>query len=307
VSPTRIVTLDLVDRDLDPDAWQALGALGPVVRTRRGDPDLPIHLADADAVLVQLGVSVDRALLAHAPKLRYVGVFGTSMGRIDLAACAARGVVVRNVPGFSTEAVAELAVAITLDHLRGLTDARGRAARGDLAEAPHVGRELRDLHVGIVGMGAIGSRVASILGAGFGADVRHWSRTARAEHAAHAMTLDALLTRSEVVSVHVALTEETRGLLDRTRVAQIPRGALLVHLSPLELLDLDALVERLRVGSLWLATDHGDELAPETLALLRSLDHCILYPPIGYATDRARTARSAGLLAALRHGLSGSR
>lgn len=264
--------LELAERDLDPDDWQALAALGEVVRAGRDDAALPAYLAQADTLLVQLGVTVDRALLDRAPQLRYVGVFGTSMGRIDRAECAARGIVVGNVPGFSTEAVAELAVAITLDHLRGLTDARTRAARGDLAEAPHVGRELRDLNVGIVGMGAIGTRVASILGAGFGADVRHWSRTARAEHAAHAMTLDALLTRSEVVSVHVALTEETRGLLDRTRVAQIPRGALLVHLSPLELLDLDALVERLRVGSLWLATNHGDELAPETLALLRSLD-----------------------------------
>ena len=301
--PPRIVTLDLADRDLPPDDWQALGELGAVARTHRSDPDLHIHLAEADAVLVQLGVSVEGALLAHAPKLRYVGVFGTSLGRIDLAACAARGVVVRNVPGFSTEAVAELAVAITLDHLRGLTDARGRAARGDLAEAPHLGRELRDLRVGIVGRGAIGSRVASILGAGFGADVRHWSRTTRAEHAAHAMTLDALLARSEVVSVHLALTDETLGLLERPRIARIPRGALLVHLSPLELLDLDALIERLREGSLWLATDHGDELAPETLAILRSLDHCILYPPIGYATERAHAARARGLLAGLRDAL----
>ncbi len=300
MQPRRIVMLDFADRDLGLEDWQALGALGTVVRARHDEANVSALLADADALLVQLGVGVDRALLESAPRLRYVGVFGTSMGRIDLAACAARDVLVRNVPDFSTEAVAELSIAIMLDHLRGLTGARRRAEQGDLTEKPALGRELRELPVGIVGMGAIGARVASILDHGFGAEVRHWSRTPRELPRTPRMDLDALLARSEIVAVHLALTDETRGLLDHERLARIPSGALLVHLSPLELFDFDALIDRLREGTLSFVTDHGDELSPDALAILSGSQGCTLYPPIGYATDRARAARIEGLIAGLR-------
>lgn len=295
--------LDFADHDLGPEDWDALAAQGTVTRIAHDDAALWTHLAEADALLVQLGVTVDRALLEAAPRLRYVGVFGTSTGRIDLAACAARDVLVRNVPGFSTDAVAELAIAIALDHLRGLTSARIRAGQRDLTEPRTLGRELRGLPVGVLGMGAIGSRVASILDHGFGAEVRHWSRTPRELPRTPRMDLDALLARSEIVAVHVALTDETRGLLDASHIARMPRGALLVQLSPLELLDLDAVIARLRDGSLTLATDHGDELPAETLSTLRTLSGCALYPPIGYATDRARAARARGLLSGLRDAL----
>lgn len=292
--------LDFADADLDADAWRTITELGALVRSSRPASDLPQQLREADTVVVQLGVTVDRALLDLAPKLRHVVVFGTSLGRIDLAACAARDVEVRNVAGWCTDSVAELTIALVLDHLRALPLERARGASGDLGETRALGRELRDLRIGVVGMGAIGARVSAILEHGFGADVRHWSRTARPEHTAQALPLDELLARSDVLTVHLALTEETRGLLDASRIARMRRGALLVHLSPLELLDLDAAVARIREGTLHLATDHGDELDPPALATVRALEGCVLYPPIGYATERARAARVSGLLSHLR-------
>lgn len=292
----RIVVLDFEDHHLEPADWSRLSALtAELHRARSTDPELPARLADADGLLVPLGVTVTRAWLDAAPRLRYVGVLGTSKGRID-AEAGRRGITVRNVPGYSTEAVAELATAIILDHLRGLSGARARAAGGDLAEARSGGRELRGRRVGIVGLGAIGRRVAEITSRGFDADVCVWSRTPRPETGLRHVALDELLTRSEIVSVHVALTPETRGLLDARRLACLARDVLLVHLAPPELLDLAALRARLGDGSLHFVTDHGDELDPADLDAVRGSATATLYPPIGYATLEARLALREGFL-----------
>ena len=295
----RIVMLDFAEDDLEPEDWSALRALtAELDRCRSTDPELRARLRAADCLLVQLGVAVTPELLDAAPRLRYLGVFGTSTGRIDVTA-SRRGIAVRNVPGFSTEAVAELAIGIALDHLRDLSGARARAARGDLSEPRNLGRELRGLRVGIVGLGAIGRRVAEIAGRGFGADVCYWSRTPQPDAGIPRVELDALLEGSDVVSVHLALTPETRALLDAAPIARCRDGALLVHLAPPEILDVPALIGRLRERSLHFATDHGDEMDPRDVEVLRGLDACTLYPPIGYGTREARTLRRERFLAEL--------
>jgi phosphoglycerate dehydrogenase-like enzyme len=295
----RIVAMDVSDDDLTPEGWRALDALAhEVVRVQRAGPPLPDVLARADALLVGLGVAVSGAMLEAAPRLRYVGVLGTSLASIDTAVNA-RGVIVRTVPGYATESVAELAIGIVLDVLRDLANARSRAASGDLSEARVLGRELRGLPVGVLGLGAIGRRVVAILRDGFAADVRAWSRTARPELDGVEDTLEAVLSRSDVVIICLALTSETRGLLDDARLAHVRDGATIVHLCPAEILRVEAVLPRLRAGTLRLVTDHGDELAPTDLAALRASGACTLYPPIGYATREAMAARQARAIAEL--------
>lgn len=296
----RLVLLDFRKDDLAPQDWAALGALADecVCATSEG-PALPELLREADALLVQMGVVVTREMLEAAPRLRYVGVFATSTAYVD-AEGGRRGIVVRGVPDYATEAVAELAVALALDHLRDLSGARARAARGDLSEPRVPGRELRSLRVGVLGMGPIGRRVAEIVHHGFGAEVAGWTRTPRPDLEIRALALDEVLARSEVLFVHLALARETRGLLDAARLAALPDGALLVLLSPPGLIELPALVARLEAGTLHLVTDHGDELEPRELERLRSLPTVTLVPPIGYGTREAWDARRAKLLAGLR-------
>lgn len=291
--------LDFEEHDLAPDDWRALRALTEELdRCRSSDPELHARLADADCLLVQLGVEVTDDLLDAAPRLRYVGVFGTSTGRVEAA--RRRGLAVRNVPGFSTEAVAEFAVGIVLEELRGLSAARRRAAAGDLSEPARHGGELRARRFGVLGLGAIGRRVAEIAAHGFGADVRAWSRTPRPEAGFARMEVAELLADSEIVSVHLALTPETRGFLDAERIARMGQGALLVHLAPPELLDLRALIARLSDGSLRFVTDHADEMERRDVEALSALDACTLYPPIGYCTREAKATRRARFLASLR-------
>lgn len=302
----RIVMLDFAESDLEPEDWSALGALTlELQRCRSVDPELRARLRDADCLLVQLGVAVTAEMLDAAPRLRYVGVFGTSTGRID-AGASARGIAVRNVPGFSTEAVAELAIAIALDHLRDLTRARQQAARGDFSEPTRLGRELRGRRVGVLGLGAIGRRVAEIAGRGFGAEVRYWSRTPRPDAGIPRLEIDPLISGSEIVFVHLALTPQTRGLLDAERIARLEGAALVVLLAPPELVDMSALVARLEDRTLYFATDHGDEMDPRDLEALRGIDACGLYPPVGYGTGEARAARRAGFLAEIGRFLSGA-
>ena len=299
-----IVLLDFEEHDLAPEDWHALGELADELqRCRSSDPELRARLAGADCLLVQLGVAVTPELVAAAPALRYVGVFGTSTGRIDVGE---RRIAVRNVPGFSTEAVAEFAMGVVLEQLRELGLARRRAAHGDFSEPIRHGRELRGRRLGVVGLGRIGRRVAEIARHGFGADVSYWSRTARADADLPRVELDALLARSEIVSVHLALTSETRGLLDAGRIARIADGALLVHLAPPELLDVGALIEHLRAGRLRFVTDHADEMERRDVEALSGIEACTLYPPIGYGTREARATRRERFLAELRSFLSPS-
>jgi len=301
----RIVLLDFEEHDLAPEDWRALGELADEVqRCRSSDPELRARLARADCLLVQLGVAVTPELVAAAPALRYVGVFGTSTGRIDVGE---RRIAVRNVPGFSTEAVAEFAIGIVLEHLRELGSARERAARGDFSDPVWPGRELRGRRLGIVGLGRIGRRVAEIAARGFGADVRYWSRRAACDDGIPRLELDELLATCEIFCVHLALTPETRGLLDARRIARIADGALLVHLAPPELLDVAGLIEQLRIGRLHFVTDHADEMDRRDVETLSRLETCTLYPPIGYGTREARVARRARFLAELRSFLASAR
>ncbi len=298
--------LDFEEHDFQPEDWRALRSLTDELdRRRSSDREIHARLAEADCLLVQLGVAVTPELLEAAPRLRYVGVFGTSIGRIDLG--SRRGIAVRNVPGFSTEAVAEFAIGVVLDHLRELSAARRGGALGDFAEPVRHGRELRGRRFGVLGLGSIGGRVAEIAQRGFGADVRYWSRTPRPEAGFPRLELDALLADSDILSVHLALTPETRCLLDAERIARIRDGALLVHLAPPELLDLQALARRLRDGRLHFATDHADEMDRRDVEVLARIDACALYPPIGYCTREATEARRARFIGDLRSFLESAR
>ena len=121
------------------------------------------------------------------------------------------------------------------------------------------------------------------------------------------MEIEPLLEISEIVSVHLALTPETRGFLDADRIARIGEGALLVHLAPIELLDLEALLRRLREGSLRFVTDHADEMDRRDVEMLSGTETCALYPPIGYCTREAKSTRRERFVADLRSFLGSTR
>ncbi len=249
-----------------------------------------------DAVVAEIGAPVDHALLERFPRLRLVVVYGTDPSGIDHAAAASRAVAVANVPGYSTEAVAEFVFAAALDHLRLMSLARARGHSGEFGTNGLCGTELRGKRLGVLGLGRIGARTAEIGARGFRMEVAYWSRSARPELESalglRRRPLGELLSRSEVIAVHLPLTAETRGLLGKEALGQIRSGALVASTSPTMLFDLEALEDRLARGAFSFAFDHGDELPLEKRLRLLALGNVIAYPPIACLTDEAQRTKA---------------
>ena len=207
-------------------------------------------------VLIINKVAVDAVLMDRAPKLRLVCVSATGTDNIDLDAAAARGIIVRNVAGYSTESV----VQATFTHLLSLLgrsayfDAYvkdGRYSEGGLftdSRLPFT--ELAGKAMGIVGMGTIGSRVAQVACA-FGMDVAYYS-TSGTSHCTDypSLPLGELLRRSDVVSIHAPLNSRTGGLIGEAELAMMKPGAVLLNLGRGGIVDEEALAAALDAGAI---------------------------------------------------------
>jgi glyoxylate reductase len=268
-------------------------------------PDGPLAGADGAGVeaLAVVGELVDDAVLDRFPDLRLVANYGVGYDSIDVAACSARGVTVTNTPGVLDAATADLALALVLAARRRLIEGdmyvrSGRWGSG-WAEAELVGDEVSGATLGIVGLGRIGSAVAR-RAAGFEMRVLYTRR-----HRLDAETeqrlgleffeLDDLIAESEVVTVHVPLTLETRGLIDRRRLALLPGGATFVNTARGAIVDEDALVAELVSGRIRAGLDvfaHEPRVPPELL----ELPNVVLTPHLGSATTPTREAMTRVLV-----------
>jgi len=218
--------------------------------------ELGVQLAGASALIVRNKTLVDEKLLAGAPMLKVVGRLGVGLDNIDLPGCAARGIEVIPATGANALAVAEYVVGTAMLLLRGAylstaTVAVGKWPRAALSD----GRETAGKTLGIVGFGGIGrlaGRLARSLGmnvTGFDAQIAADAAVWREEQAI-ARTLDELLRASDVVTLHVPLTPETRNLVDATKLALMKPGAILINTARGGVVDEAALAAALRSGRL---------------------------------------------------------
>jgi (S)-sulfolactate dehydrogenase len=217
---------------------------------------LRAQLAGAAAMIVRNRTRVTDELLDAAPALKVVGRLGVGLDNIDLEACRARAVEVIPATGANAQAVAEYVICTAMLLLRGAYSASAEVAAGQWPRARlSRGRELAGKMLGLVGFGGIG-RVTGGLAQALGMDVvAHdpWIKAedARArEQGVQLVGLDELLARSDVVSLHVPLTDDTRNLLDRDRLASMKRGAVLVNTARGGIVNESALAGLLRDGHL---------------------------------------------------------
>lgn len=219
-------------------------------------PRLLRAVADADAVIVRNRTQVRGELLAACKQARIIGRLGVGLDNIDVPACQARGLRVIPATGANALSVAEYVITAAMLLLRGAylssaEVARGRWPRNALGN----GRETAGRTLGIIGFGSIGQTTAR-LARGLGmrvqafdpllpADAPLWAQTG----VAHA-GLDELVASSDVVTLHVPLTDATRGLFGAARIAAMKKGAVLVNTSRGHIVDLPALVAALRAGHL---------------------------------------------------------
>jgi len=245
--------------------------------------ELAAHLTDADALVTMLTDPIRAAAIDAAPRLKIIANVAVGFDNIDVSYARSKNIVVTNTPDVLTDAVAELTWALILAVARRVVEGdrtvRARAWNG-WAFDYMLGAGLAGKQLGIVGGGRIGRAVAARAGA-FGMRVA-MARTAQ--------SLDQLLNTSDVVSLHVPLTPETRHLIDRTALARMKRSAYLINTSRGPVVDEEALAwalaERLIAGA---ALDVYEQEPRVTADLLR-LDNVVLTPHLGSATTETRTA-----------------
>jgi len=247
------------------------------------------RMKDSEVVIVS-NIPLRAEVLSQCPKLQFLNVAFTGLDHIDLAYCQAHGIKVKNASGYATQAVAELAVGLMLDVLRQITFLDGRIREGGVRGA-FLGRELHGKTVGIVGTGAIGIRTAKLLQA-FGCRVIAWSRTEKPEVAAMGIpyvSLPELMQGSDIISLHVPLTDETKYLISRDLLALCKPTAVLVNTARGNVVDMDALAEFLRDGRIagaGIDVYEKEPPLPQDHALVQA-PHCVLVPHVGYATREA--------------------
>jgi len=250
-------------------------------------------LQEADALIPSFGVKVDQELLAAAPKLRVIAQSAVGYDNIDIAACAAAGVPFGNTPGVLVDATADLTLALLLIVMRRLGDAweHVRSGRWSDGQALPYGSDLANKTLGIVGMGDIGSAVATRARA-CGMDIVYHNRTRRIgdeQIPAVWLPLGELLRTSDCVVALTPLTERTRGMFNHDLFAQMKAGAFFVNASRGTVVTTDDLTAALESGHLGgAALDVTDpEPLPASHPLLK-LRNVFVSPHIGSATEDTR-------------------
>jgi len=251
------------------------------------DGRLAALLPEAE-VLLHVLKPATAAIIAQAPKLRLIQKIGVGVNTIDLTAARSRGIAVANMPGTNTTAVAETALLLMLAALRDLpaTDRATRAGQGWSLGAglqERVG-ELRGRTVGLIGAGMVPRALIPML-RGFGAKPVYASRSEHPDLGIPRMPLPDLLANADIVSLHVPLVPETERMIDRTALARMKPGAILINTARGGLVDEPALVEALRTGRLQAAglDVFGEEPVRPDNPLLR-LDNVVLMPHVAWLT-----------------------
>ncbi len=266
-----------------------LDSFGRVVAYDLTAPDELIpRLQGADAVICNK-TPLTAAVLAACPSVRYVGLFATGYNNVDVAYAAAHGVTVCNVPGYSTEAVAQHTVALLLALTNRVHEYNATVAEGDWVRSrtfsyfPLPLTELCGKTMGIVGYGAIGRRVGALARA-FGMTVLACRRHPVDEPGVQQVPFKTLLERSDVVSMHCPLNADSAGMMDAAAFARMKSGAIFLNTSRGGLVDEAALRDALASGHLLGAG--VDVLCTEPMppaCPLLSLPNCLVTPHIAWA------------------------
>ncbi len=261
---------------------------------REDEETLAERMREADVAVIS-NIKLSASVLQQCPRLKYLSVAFTGLDHIDLKYCAEHNITVQNAAGYSTTAVSELAVGMMLDLLRNIVTLHELTHQGG-SRGTFLGRELRGKTVGIVGTGAIGTATARLLLA-FGCKVLAWSRSRRQEVEALGVTytsLDDLLRQSDIVSLHVPLNDETRGLIGERELELMKPTALLVNTARGPVCDIAAVGKALVAGRIaGAAFDVFEKEPPLPLDhLLLSSKRCLVTPHVAFATEESFAARA---------------
>ena len=293
----KIVILDgytLNPGDLD---WTTVRELGKCVIYERTATDQIVERAhDADIILTNKTV-LSAETLEQLTELKYIGVLATGVNVVDLNAAQQHDIVVTNVPGYSTDSVAQMVFALLLEMTQHVGLHNSLVQQGDWVNCDDFSftarplMELAGKTIGIVGFGKIGRSVAQIATA-FGMNVLiHTAHPEKyqGETKLKFVDIDQLFSVADVISLNCPLTEATEDLVNTARLARVKEGALLINTGRGPLIDDEAVAEALEEGYLGgYATDVLSQEPPNEDNPLLAAPNCIITPHIAWATVEAR-------------------
>jgi glyoxylate reductase len=281
--------------------------IGPMDATEM-DPSLIAMLPQAEGLFVLLTIPVTETMLRRASRLRVISNMAVGVDNIDVAACTRRNIPVGNTPGVLTESTADLTMALLLSIARKIPEASLDARQGrwvTWSPAGWLGMELNGSILGIIGMGKIGQAVAC-RALGFGMQVIFTDPQIKSVSGGSQVSLDELLERSDVISLHAPLTPETRGMINPNTLSKMKQSSILINAARGPLVDTSALTVALQEGKI--AATAIDVTEPEPLPPshpLYSLPNCLIVPHIGSATQQTRRRMAELACANLIAGLHG--
>lgn len=287
-----------------------------VQRARRADDVPDSSWASCDAMILWQGVAILAATVGRLKRCRIIVRAGVGYDDVDVTACGERGIPVCNVPDYGTSEVADHTIALMLALTRGIATfhevLKRDPVRGWRYLAAPLVQRLRGKTFGVIGLGRIGAATA-LRARAFGLEAAFYDPHLPDGHElalgfGRAQTLDGLLARADVVSLHTPLTDETRGMIDKRAIARMKQGALLINTARGALVDLEALYDGLKEGPLaGAALDVMPEEPPDsTHPLVRAWQndepwltgrliitpHAAFYSPAGIEELRRKTAQT---------------
>ncbi len=301
----KIVVLDGYALNPGDLSWAEIEILGELKVYERTPEELIVERAGDAEILLLNKTPMSSETLKKLNRVRFIGVLATGYNVVDTEAAREQGILVTNIPAYSTASVAQLVFALLLeichhvgDHDRSVQAGEWTACQ-DYSYWKHPLIELQGKILGIIGAGRIGLAVATIAQA-FGMQVVAFSRTPNSAHESENfryVTLDELYAQSDVISLHCPLSESTEGMINTAAIAKMKPGVILINTSRGGLVREADLGEALRTGHIFAAAVDVVSIEPiQSGNPLLGVSNCIITPHIGWAPLESRR-RLMGILA----------
>ena len=293
----NIVVLDgftIVQNDLNWDEFKEYGEL--ICYDRSNRDQVMNRVKDADLIITSKCI-IDKGVIDNSPKLKYIGVIATGYDNVDIDYATKKSITVTNIPAYSTDSVAQFTFALLLEAANRVGTHNDSTHSGEWSKSvdfsymltPQI--ELSGKTMGIVGYGNIGQRVAAIAGA-FGMNVLVCSSHMNEDDNTDSIKfveIKTLLAKSDVVSLHCALTHKNKEMINEKTIKYMKKNAILINTARGSLINTDDLAKALKAKRITAAAlDVLPEEPPHTENPLTALPNCIITPHIAWITREAR-------------------
>lgn len=270
------------------DECKTLEALGHevVIYADRCPEKNAERAADAD-IVVESNMPLHKDFFDACPNLKMLSIAFTGLDHIDLNECERRGIIVKNAAGYSTEAVAEEAICMMIGLYRHVIE-NDRITRSCTGVPMSPGREISGKTIGVIGLGSIGQRTAKLAQA-FGCNVIAWNRTPRIVDGVTIVDKETLFKEADIVTIHIALNDETRDFVTAKELALMKRSSIIVNAARGPVVNAQDLSDALKEGRISGAALDVYDVEPPLDSNNPMLDapNTVLLPHIGFATKEA--------------------